>query len=260
MEHLDYLSAVREQSRRFAGVLEGIDLGREVPSCPGWTAADLVWHLAEVQHFWAEIVEHLLSGPEEAVGRERPADRDLLDVFSDSSARLARVLAGAEPGAACWTWSGDRSVAFVRRRQAHEALIHRVDAEQAAGARHAPIDPAFAADGVDEIVRVFLGGLPDWGDFTPDGATIRIEALDTGDTWGLAFGRFVGTSPSSGTHYDADAVTVGRDAVDPDTIVRGEAADLDLWLWGRKPLEALDVVGAVSQARRLRQQAAENTQ
>lgn len=257
---IDYLSTIREQSRRFAGVLEGVDPGRDVPSCPGWTAADLIWHLAEVQHFWAEIVDGLLSDPDGVARPERPADQGLLDLFSEASAWLARVLAGADPDAACWTWADDRSVAFVLRRQAHEALVHRVDAEQAAGARHAPIDPALAADGVAEMVGTFLGGIPEWGEFTPDGATIRLEALDTGDTWGLAFGRFVGTSPTSGTHYDADAVTVGRDAVDPDTIVRAPAADLDLWLWGRKPLEAIDVVGAVSQARRLRQLAAESTQ
>jgi uncharacterized protein (TIGR03083 family) len=260
MEQLDYISTIREQSRRIAGVLEGVDLGRDVPSCPGWTAADLVWHLADVQHFWAEIVDGLRSDPEGVTRPERPGDPALLDLFSDASARLGRVLAAADPDAACWTWADDRSVAFVLRRQAHEALIHRVDAEQAAGVRHAPIDPALAADGVAEMVGTFLGGIPEWGEFTPDGAAIRLEALDTGDTWGLAFGRFVGTSPSSGTHYDADAVTVGRDAFDPDTIVRAEAADLDLWLWGRKPLEALDVVGAVSQARRLRQLAAESTQ
>jgi uncharacterized protein (TIGR03083 family) len=260
MESLDYVSTVREQSRRFAGVLEGADLGRDVPSCPGWTAADLVWHLAEVQHFWAEVVEGLLSDPGEVVHLEQPEHPALLDLVCDASARLVRVLTDADPDAACWTWADDRTVAFVLRRQAHEALIHRVDAEQAAGARHAPIDPALAADGVAEMVGIFLGGIPEWGDFTPDGATIRLEALDTGQTWGLAFGRFVGTSPSSGTHYDADAVTVGRDAVDPDTMVRAPAADLDLWLWGRRPLEAVDVVGAVSQARRLRQLAAESTQ
>ena len=34
----------------------------------------------------------------------------------------------------------DHTVGFIRRKQAHEALIHRIDAEVAAGNR-TPMDP-----------------------------------------------------------------------------------------------------------------------
>ena len=55
---------------------------------------------------------------------------------------------------------------FVRRRQAHEALIHRIDAELTAG-RRTPVDPLLGADGVDEALRVMYGGVPGVGQVHP---------------------------------------------------------------------------------------------
>ena len=50
------------------------------------------------------------------------------------------------------------------------------------------------------------------------------------------------------------------DAADPDTTVEGTAAALDLWLWGRGPLEQLTVSGDRSLPGRLRSLAADATQ
>ena len=45
------------------------------------------------------------------------------------------------------------------RRQAHEALVHRVDAEQTAGLPVTDPGVALAADGVDEMLGVMVSGL-----------------------------------------------------------------------------------------------------
>ena len=37
----------------------GLDL--PIPSCPGWTMADLVWHLGEVHAFWGQVVAGKLT-------------------------------------------------------------------------------------------------------------------------------------------------------------------------------------------------------
>ena len=112
------------------------------------------------------------------------------------------ILAATPPDTPAWTWSEDQTVGFIRRRQAHEALIHRVDAELTAG-RRTPMDPGLSADGVDEALRVMYGGAPPWGSFTPTGAgTLRLRASDTGDTWLVTTGRFTGTDPGDGTSYD----------------------------------------------------------
>jgi hypothetical protein len=136
-----------------------------------------------------------------------------------------------------WTWAQEQSAGFVRRRQAHEALVHRVDAELAAGAR-TPLDPALAADGVDEVLTVMFGGVPPWGRLTPDadGAAVRVSTTDTGRSWLALLGRWSGTSPNSGKSYDDTCVDVvdddGRDAA----TLTGTAGDLDCLLWNRPPL------------------------
>src|SRR5690625_5320902 len=52
----DALTLIREESDRLATVLTATDPDRHVPSCPAWTAADLLWHLTEVHEFWGAIL------------------------------------------------------------------------------------------------------------------------------------------------------------------------------------------------------------
>jgi hypothetical protein len=54
---------------------------------------------------------------------------------SPAAPAVSAFLAATAPSTPAWTWSEDHTVGFIRRRQAHEALIHRIDAEQAAGDR-----------------------------------------------------------------------------------------------------------------------------
>jgi uncharacterized protein (TIGR03083 family) len=257
---IDFVDVVRVESTRFLDAVRSAPLDGPVPSCPDWDAADLVWHLAEVQSFWASIVEGLLDDPDEVAGLERPDDRDLLDLFADHSSRLVVALSERSPDDRCWTWHDEgTTVGWVRRRQAHEALIHRVDAELAAGRGISTCDPELAADGVDEILRVQIGGVPAWATFTPSGDAVRISATDHPATWGVALGRMTGTSPDTGKTYDLPAASVGRDAVDPSTLITGPAWELDRWLWGRLGPEGLSVTGDRALVDRLRAVAAEST-
>ncbi len=48
-------------------------------------------------------------------------------------------------------WADDKTAGYIARRQAHEALVHRLDAELTVGDR-TPLDPRLAADGVDEAL------------------------------------------------------------------------------------------------------------
>jgi uncharacterized protein (TIGR03083 family) len=257
---IDFVDVVRVESTRFLDAVRSAPLDGPVPSCPDWNAADLVWHLAGVQYFWASIVEDLLDDPDEVTPLERPDDPDLLDLFADQSSRLVVALSERSPENRCWTWHDEgTTVGWVRRRQAHEALIHRVDAELAAARPVSPCDPVVAADGVDEILRVQIGGVPAWATFTPSGEALRISATDHPATWGVALGRMTGSSPTSGRTYDLPAASVGRDAVDPHSIVTGTAWDLDRWLWGRLDSDGLAVTGDRALVDRLRAVAAEST-
>jgi uncharacterized protein (TIGR03083 family) len=252
---VDFVEHIRRESTRFAACLASADRSDRVPSCPDWTAADLLWHLTEVQLFWGAIVRERLDDPDaaEAAKPERPDDyQALLALFEQATAALIDAVTTTPGETPVWTWAADRSVNFVRRRQAHEALIHRVDAELVIGDPTA-IDPDLATDGVDEALAVMHGDLPPWSTFTPDGTTGVVEANDRQRAWSLAFGRFAGTSPNTGNVYDMDTLVVDGAEHAPAFTVRGTAADLDAWFWGRAPLERLEVDGDRNAFARLQQ-------
>lgn len=259
---LDYLNAIRTESARFGGVLRNLDAAGAVPSCPEWSVADLTWHLAEVQYFWASIVGGLLDSPESVTELDRPQDAALPDLFDVQTTRLLEALTSRSLDDGCWSWhDSGHTVGWVLRRQAHEALIHRVDAELAA-ASPTSVDIELAADGVDEILTVVLDAtpLPDWASFMPDGSTAMIELPQRSKSWALELGRFTGTSPNTGSSYDDPALRVISAVSTPTAIVTGPAADLDLWLWGRGSLDNVALTGDRDVVRHIRAAAAEGTQ
>jgi uncharacterized protein (TIGR03083 family) len=245
--NLDYVAHLTRESARFAEVIRGAAPDAAVPSCPGWNADDLLWHLGEVQWFWAAVVREDVTGAQaEELKPPRPPDRDgLLAFFERASHQLAEILAATPPESAAWTWSDDKSVAFIRRRQAHEALIHRVDAELTAGER-TPLDAGLSSDGVDEALRVMYGGVPDWGAFTPDGPgrAVRLRATDTGASWLVMLGRFTGTDPAGNSYDEPDIHPADADpGTEAAAEVAGAAADLDCWLWRRPSLGEVERSG-----------------
>ena len=236
---LNYIEHITRESARFAAALRETPSDVRVPTCPDWDADDLIWHLAGVQWFWGTIVREKVTETERAnalEGPARPATRDALLSFYDlASSDLVVALESLPPETTVWTWSDDQTVGFILRRQAHEALIHRIDAELTAG-KVTGMDPELSFDGVDEVLRVMYGGAPPWGEFTPNLAnTVRVRATDTGATWLLTLGRFVGTDPDDGSTVDDDDLRVAE--TDPGTPaaaeVSGASADLDCWLWHR---------------------------
>lgn len=245
-QDLDYVAHLTAESARFAAAIALAAPDARVPACPEWNADDLLWHLAKVQWFWGTVVRERLNGDQaEELKPPRPGDRTGLLAFYDRATRdLAQALAGSPPDSPAWTWSDDHTVGFIRRRQAHEALIHRVDAELTAGSR-TPLDARLSADGVDEALRVMYGGVPDWGTFTPAGpGTVRLRATDTGHTWLVMLGRFTGTDPG-GDSYDEPDIhsTVHDPGTEASAEVVGPAADLDCWLWHRPPLGPVERAG-----------------
>ncbi len=244
---LDYLAHLTRESARFGAAVSAVAADAPVTCCPEWNADDLLWHLGEVQWFWGTVVRDRIPGPqagEQAPGR--PADRAGLQSFYQRVSRdLGVALAAAAPEEPAWTWSDDGTIRFIRRRQAHEALIHRVDAELAAGERTA-MDPQLSADGIDELLRVMYGAVPAWGSLAADpGQTVRVRATDTGDTWLVTVGQFTGTDPDDQASYDQPGMVIADH--DPGTEaaaeVSGSAADLDCWLWNRPALAPVSLTG-----------------
>ncbi len=255
IEHLAHIDA---NSRQIADLAASSDLSLAVPTCGDWTLADLTWHLGEVQHFWSHIIEQRATTPKGYEEPVRPTDDELAPFLAAMTERLVAALAAADPAEPCWSWSRDQTVGFTHRRQAHEALIHRVDAELAVG-RPSTVDADLAADGVDELLVVFMNNLPSWASFSPSHQPIELSTTDRDASWVVRLGRMSGTSPDTGQTYDDDAI-----ALDPDAVaaaeISGPAAALDLWLWGRAGSDDVRISGDATLAGRLRAAAVDATQ
>jgi uncharacterized protein (TIGR03083 family) len=245
---LDYLDHLARECARFGDVLRDAPPSAQVPTCPEWTGDDLLWHVAgSVFTFWTEVVRLRDIAAVEAVpDPERPSGHDaLLDFWARRRDDMIEALRGVDDTEPMWTWSSDHTAGFVKRRMAHELLIHRVDAELTVGDR-SPIDTMLASDGVDEVLRHFFGNHPDWASWdggAPDGPVGRAVAADTDAEWAFQLGSLSGTDPD-GKHYEAEPALALHPADPlPSFTVRAQAADLDLWLWNRPPTGAIETDG-----------------
>src|SRR5699024_11913377 len=101
----DAITIIRQESDRLATALTSADRDQQVPTCPEWTADDLLWHLTEVHEFWSEILGTGATTEEEVMAIEaakapRPEDRDALleRRAAASEARLAHLEARGGEG------------------------------------------------------------------------------------------------------------------------------------------------------------------
>ena len=256
MEPGQYLSALRSDG---TAVLEAGRKGLHpnVPSTPGWTVRDVIAHLGQVHREKAHIVrESLLDEPPERP--DPPGDGELLEWFAEGLHDLIGALSVADPHTKVHTWHDpDQSVGFWIRRMAHETLIHRVDAELGHGS-HTPVDPILAADGVDEILDIFMSGYPPWAEVSRSSVVVKLQC--EGRSWRLRLLSWSGTSPRSGrTFADEAGFEFEREESEPNAVIRGSGDALDLFLWGRGSADGLTVEGHPSVLLYLRDLAAEST-
>ncbi len=236
MERETLLAVIDAESRLVHSSAVRSGLAVEVQSCPGWSLGDLVWHLAEVQSFWASIIEQRAQDWADVGQAVRPDDGELLDYAELQTQRLLNALALTDGAEAVWTWASDKTVAFVLRRQAHEATIHRWDAERAAGQATSPIDPALASDGIDELLTHVLPKRAAAGEQL--GGSVHIHCGDVAGEWTIR--------PLA----DGGGLEVSREHAKGDCALRGSAEALLLALWRRQPIESVDVVGDAAVAGR----------
>jgi uncharacterized protein (TIGR03083 family) len=231
MQIADHIDALEQDGVLLADAAEEAGLFAEVPACGGWQVRDLVRHLAYV-HGWAarhvaEECAEVIEGPDEAEAlRGGPPDGQLLGAYRQGHAALVKTLRDADPGVQCATFLPAPSpLAFWARRQAHETAIHRLDAQSAAPGRGpapaAAFAPAFAVDGIDELI---MGFVP------------RMRRL-RGGTWSLAVratdapGRWL-VRPAAGA-IEVTRVEASEDDAAADCALAGPASSLYAFLWNR---------------------------
>ncbi|GGT33500.1 maleylpyruvate isomerase family mycothiol-dependent enzyme [Nonomuraea spiralis] len=219
-----------------------------VPSCPGWSVADLIIHLGAVHRHVDAVIRDRLPGlpdPTDLAVLGLPADISdwphpdhapntgpvpaaVLDWFAEGAARLAATFSAGDPDAPAWTWSKEQTVGFWQRMQAIEAAVHRWDAENALGTA-GPIEAAFAADAVTQVFEVMAPARRSWTQAPPGtGERYLFRRTDGPGAWAV--------------HFDGDTVRLGG-ASEAHVELAGTASDLLLHLWRRVPADRLDVRG-----------------
>lgn len=227
MDRTSLLAALERDGLAFADSCAAAGLDAPVVSCPGWTVADLVWHLAEVHNFWRTIVGDRMSSWEGYGEPPRLPDDQLLDFYRTGFGQTLQVLGDVDPDAEVWTWSKDHSAGFVVRRMAQETAVHRWDADQAAK-RDMPIEAQLASDGVDEFLEHFMSDAVEGA--PPTGGSVHLHCTDVTGEW-------------TARPNDAGGFDITREHAKGDCAIRGAASDLLLVLWRRQPLSTVDVVG-----------------
>lgn len=238
----DYLDAIAADGRRLADAV-GAAPTADVPSCPGWTATDLLDHLTYVYlHKIACMREGVAPNPWPPTGHaieDQPRD------FHAAHTELLTELAHHDPDEAGFTWwPADQTHGFWYRRMALETVIHRVDAELA-GAEVTTIADPLALDGIDEILSIMLADVdPDEPVAHPVDALIAIDAGDRAWTVDVRADSVLTRREQGPTRREQGTAA--------DTTIAGSPHDLYVWLWGRGSPDVLRVEGDQSRAAELR--------
>ncbi|MEO0492154.1 MAG: maleylpyruvate isomerase family mycothiol-dependent enzyme [Actinomycetota bacterium] len=196
-----------------------------VAACPGWTTTDLAVHTATVYRRVAGICTARSTEPPSTPVGSPPEDAPF--EWCHAGVELVADSLGAigvdEP---VWTWTDRHDGGFYQRRMIHETVVHLWDAETAAGAA-SPIDPAVAADGVDEVMSVGMRFRSSGAAIDYPGGSIALLATDTGHRWSLA-----AVDGVLGIGRGEAAITA------TDATLTGPAEALLLAMWGRPAPQA----------------------
>jgi uncharacterized protein (TIGR03083 family) len=225
---MDRIGIIRTEAERFADVLSTTARDAPCPTCPDWSASDLLWHLTEVHYFWGGVLSRDVrtDADIEAVEQAKPdrptAIADLLALREQATTALLEQLDRLDDSEPRWSWwPPDQTVGFTRRMQTYEATMHRVDAELTAGLPIGPIASDVAAGAVDHAVDVMWGWLPA-GAIYEARAVVEFVVTDGDGRWLVEVG-----------HSAAGPRAVRTTAREPTATVRAPIGDLALWVWTR---------------------------
>ncbi|MDD7939253.1 maleylpyruvate isomerase family mycothiol-dependent enzyme [Actinomycetospora lutea] len=253
-----FLEEITQHTKGFADAVRAAGHDAPVPSCPDWTVRDLADHLGGV-HRWCTVT---VGNPGTKLQRRGATTPPMPDDESEVSlwllegaAALVQAIRDAGEDTLVGGFGGPVPVSFWARRQCHETLVHRADAEIAAGVLPlTDVDPVIAADAVDEHLEMVARGAKRRPDLRADGATLHLHATDEG----LGEDRTrsnQGSTPIGELDHrlgewvvtlGADGPTIEHAHRKSDTAVRGPARALLTVLTAREGPEVagVDVLGA----------------
>lgn len=217
---MDHEGIIRAEAEALAAAGEAGSPDAPV-AATDWTLADLLDHTGRLTWFWAGRTRK--AGGGDFYDTDRPDDVSRSDFLRQGTATMCEQLALADPDAEIKTWAGLKPPSWLWRRMVHELAVHRWDGQAAAGSAE-PVATAVAEDGIDELLEEFVPR----AELTAVGGTIHLHATDGDGEWFL--------DPT-------DGLTWSRAHEKGDVAVRGATSDLLLVLWGRRPTDAVEVLG-----------------
>lgn len=222
----DHLKALVRSGAALGDAAATAGLDAKVPTCPAWSVTKLVTHQGMVHRWAAANLRGERDHDTSASQAEARAAPDLLGWFSAGLAALADTITATAPDAKAMVFLKDAPPPrrFWARRQAHETTIHSVDAISAVHQRwpvaaDVDIDPALAADGIDELLTGFItrgsGRL-----HASEPYTLLVRTDDTAHSWTLRIS-------------DGPILTTPGETERSDVEFSGTAVQLYLSLWNR---------------------------
>lgn len=238
MDHARHCDLLDAEIDRVDAAFRAADPAAAVPTCPDWTVAQLADHLGGIHRWVVHLVEQRITEPtgRRHLGLEAAPVGGSADELADHLTRGMRALVGAlrsvDGDTAVWGWGGD-TVGWWSRRQLHETVVHRIDAQLAAGddGWRATVPPDVAVDGVDEMLANVVAS----AQFSPAVAELRgegsihLHATDAEGEWMI--------------RLRDDGFDITHEHGKGDVAARGPAADLLGALYQRGPLGRLEVFG-----------------
>ena len=226
MEYSRFLDCLAADFTRLRAVAP-TDPKASVPSCPGWSVADLTRHVGGV------YLHKTLAMRAGAEPDWPPTDLDAeepLPLLDRAYPALLDEFHTRKPEDPTGTWyAPDQTVGFWIRRMAQETVIHRIDAELGTGQPVTPVPDDLAVDGIDELLKVFVAyGVAEWGDYFAD-------ILTGSQGWTFAV-RTNGAAWQVRTGQGLCAVEDGPGDDAADVTVSGAPAAVLRWVWNRETL------------------------
>lgn len=228
------------QTSLLVTTLDGLDLGKQVPSAPDWTVNQLLRHLG-LAHRWAdEMISEKL--PEIDLSRNRAQDvasyagetaAELGPWLLEGATSLSAALRAVDPDEMIASMSGVPGPRLWSRRMTHETVMHRWDVANALGLPF-ELDPEIARDTLAEwtgtaLQYAFLRWPAETAPLLGPGRTVHLHATDVPAEFVI---DLTGPQPVVREGHEKSAVAL-----------RGPVVELVLAVYRRRPVNGLEVFG-----------------
>jgi len=214
---------------------------RPVPTCPDWSAHDLLEHVGGVAHFAAGCLR-AGDGADAPSRPSAPPGTDPADWVRDGHRALLAAFADLDDDALRPSFVGPRTAQWWARRMAVEMALHRRDAQGVPGTGTAagppaPIDRQVAEAGLDEYFDFVLADL--MVDRTSSWTTsVHLHATDGDGEWSASWDH--GEMTWAHTHDKGELA------------LRASTSDLLCLLWERPTDGEIELFGDQALLGRLR--------